>query len=353
MKKLITIIILILSLNVFAQGPLIITRPYSFTTYLTAKYGLVGLNTWLLPTDTIAGRAWVTAHFTTGGSAYYAAGTGITLTSQTFSHTAHTGDATGITSLTVVSLRGRSLSTTIPTSGNVLSYDGTSWTPSVATGTTYAAGTGLTLSSNTFSANTTVANWNANKLQGFSISSATPNPAQIMKYTSSTWTPTDEVSYVAGTGLTLSSGTFSQIAHSGDVSGTNTLTIVSLAGTGLDATIPSLGQVLGFDGSKWIPRNTYIAKVSSTTTLTPIALTTEYFLMVTNGSTAIILNLPTAIGIKGTMYIIKKCDAEGSGTITIYPVGGQYIDQQANIQLAGSSRGIYRLISDGVNWFTW
>ena len=353
MKKLLSIILLCFVLNAFSQ-PIKITNPYLFKTYFTAKYGLIGLNTWLSATDTIAGRAWVSAHFTTGGSAYYAAGLGITLTSQTFSHTSHTGDATGITSLTVVALQGRSISTTIPTSTNVLSWNGTYWIPSAPTGTTYAAGTGLTLSSNTFSANTTVANWNANKLQGFSISSATPNPSQIMKYTASAWTASDEVSYVAGTGLTLTSGTFTQNTHTGDATGVDALTVVRLQGVTIATMIPSTGMILGYDAtSGWMPKGAFTAQVSLFTTLTPITLSTEYFCFFTNGSTAIVVNLPTAVGKAGKQYIIKKCDAEGSGTITVYPIGGEYIDQAANKQLLGSAIGVMRLISNGVNWFTW
>ena len=59
----------------------------------------------------------------------YAAGSGITLNLQTFSHTAHTADATGETSLTVVALRGRSIATTVPTAGNCLNWNGSSWIP--------------------------------------------------------------------------------------------------------------------------------------------------------------------------------------------------------------------------------
>jgi hypothetical protein len=62
-------------------------------------------------------------------SGNYVAGLGITLSTNTFSHTAHTGDVTGTTSLTVGALMGRSLSTIIPTIGNVLKWDGTYWYP--------------------------------------------------------------------------------------------------------------------------------------------------------------------------------------------------------------------------------
>jgi hypothetical protein len=59
----------------------------------------------------------------------YTAGTGITLSGNTFSHTPHSGDATGTGTLTVVGLQGRSIATTIPTSGNVLGWNGSNWLP--------------------------------------------------------------------------------------------------------------------------------------------------------------------------------------------------------------------------------
>ncbi len=60
----------------------------------------------------------------------YSAGAGLTLTGTTFSHTAHTGDATGITSLTVKGIQGRPISTAIPQTNQALIWDGSQWEPS-------------------------------------------------------------------------------------------------------------------------------------------------------------------------------------------------------------------------------
>jgi len=70
----------------------------------------------------------------------YCCGTGITLTLNTFSHTAHTGDATGATSLTVIGIQGVGVSAATPVNTQVLRYNGTNWIPSNETA--YAAGLG-------------------------------------------------------------------------------------------------------------------------------------------------------------------------------------------------------------------
>jgi len=60
----------------------------------------------------------------------YSAGAGITLTGGTYSHTAHTGDATGSGALTVVALQGQAITTTVPQGSQYLQYNVvTGWTP--------------------------------------------------------------------------------------------------------------------------------------------------------------------------------------------------------------------------------
>ena len=66
------------------------------------------------------------------------------------------GDVTGsIGNLTVVRLQNRPVDSTLPTSGQVLKWDGSKWAPGsdLNTGSSYTAGEGLTLSNNQFSAN--------------------------------------------------------------------------------------------------------------------------------------------------------------------------------------------------------
>jgi hypothetical protein len=58
-----------------------------------------------------------------------AAGTGLTQDASGLSHTAHTGDATGASALTVVGIQGRSVTSTAPTSNQVLKWNGSAWAP--------------------------------------------------------------------------------------------------------------------------------------------------------------------------------------------------------------------------------
>ena len=54
---------------------------------------------------------------------------------------------------------------------------------------TYTAGTGLTLVGNQFSAQTTTALWNANQLRGVGISTTAPTSNQILRYDGTNWSP--------------------------------------------------------------------------------------------------------------------------------------------------------------------
>lgn len=53
----------------------------------------------------------------------------------------------------------------------------------------YTAGTGLTLTGNQFSAQTTTALWNANQLRGIGISTTAPTSNQILRYDGTNWSP--------------------------------------------------------------------------------------------------------------------------------------------------------------------
>ncbi len=59
--------------------------------------------------------------------------------------------------------------------------------------------------------------------------------------------------YNAGSGLTLSNNTFSHDNHSGDISGSTTLTVTGIQGAPISSTPPVSNQVLQFDGSNWSP----------------------------------------------------------------------------------------------------
>ncbi len=60
------------------------------------------------------------------------------------------------------------------------------------------------------------------------------------------------------------------------------------------------------------------------------------------------MTLPTAVGVTGRQYTIKKIDALAS-VVTIASVAGN-IDGAATKALSAQWQAV-RLVSDGVNWF--
>lgn len=63
---------------------------------------------------------------------------------------------------------------------------------------------------------------------------------------------------------------------------------------------------------------------------------------------AFAINLPTAVGIKGRVYIIKKVDATGNA-VNVTPNGAETIDGAAPYVLNVQWQ-VVRIISDGANW---
>lgn len=120
---------------------------------------------------------------------------------------AASGDLSGTyPSPSVVKIQGSSVSATAPTNNQILKWNGTAWTPLADENTTYSAGTGLSLSvGNQFSANNTTALWNANQLQGKSISSTAPTASQLLQFNGTEWVPATIASggTVTSVGLTM------------------------------------------------------------------------------------------------------------------------------------------------------
>lgn len=94
-------------------------------------------------------------------------------------------------------IAGNTVSTTVPTTNQVLKWNGTQWAPSTLSGsgtvTQVNTSTGLTggpiTTSGTISAQTTTALWNANKLQGNSLSTTSPSTGQVLKWNGTQWIP--------------------------------------------------------------------------------------------------------------------------------------------------------------------
>jgi hypothetical protein len=153
--------------------------------------------------------------------------------------TALTGDVTasgsGSQAATVARIQGRTVASTAPTSGQVLSWNSTTsqWEP--ATVTSGSSSLGGDLSGTTSSA--TVA-----KIQGRTIATTAPTSGQVLSWnsTSSQWEP-----------ATVASGSSSV---GGDLSGTTSnATVAKLRGVDISITAPSAGQVLKYNGVAWAP----------------------------------------------------------------------------------------------------
>jgi hypothetical protein len=180
-------------------------------------------------------------------------------------------------------------------SGQVLKWNGTTWQPAndaVGTGTggtTYTAGTGIfidaqnrinntgdtnaadditTSSSATGDVSGTFSTLSVNRLQGRTISSATPTIGQVLKWNGTSWSPstddtgTSGTTYIAGTGISIDAQ--NRISNTGvtstnvgnDLSGTlPNPSVIGLRSIPISSTLPNTaGQVLTYNGSQWIPQ---------------------------------------------------------------------------------------------------
>ncbi len=107
---------------------------------------------------------------------------------------------------------------------------------------------------------------------------------------------------------------------------------------GIRTTSPN--SVLHVAGSLALP----ITTITSTTTLNE----THYTILADATSGVITINLPTASGIAGRIYIIKKIDSTTNAVI-IDPYGSETIDGATTYSLTSQNQ-VVRIQSDGTNW---
>jgi len=69
----------------------------------------------------------------------------------------------------------------------------------------------------------------------------------------------------------------------------------------------------------------------------------DYMVAVSGGTFTI--NLPTAVGVQGKLYVIKN---NGTGTITVDPNGSETIDGSTTVTLIQNDS--IQITSDGTNW---
>jgi hypothetical protein len=78
------------------------------------------------------------------------------------------------------------------------------------------------------------------------------------------------------------------------------------------------------------------------------ALSSDHVLLITTGASSYTINLPTAVGITGKPYKVKKADS-GVGTVIIDANGTETIDGALTFVLSHQNDFV-DLVSDGANW---
>lgn len=149
------------------------------------------------------------------------------------------GDATGpVGDTTVVALQHYSVRDTPPFYGDVLTWDGTAWTPMEDCCEDSLSTSEFSLSGDVTGPPTLTT---VRKLQGFPVSGATPLPGDIITWTGDEWIPQqpdDE-----------------DFSLQGDVIGPPNDTIVTgLQGFPVALIIPLTGDVLTYNGTRWVPQ---------------------------------------------------------------------------------------------------
>lgn len=158
----------------------------------------------------------------------------------------------GTNLITMISIRGVSISSMTPTAGQALVYTGGYWTP------TTVSGSGIGTVTNVSSANSDITVSNTTSTPVLTLNVGT-GASQIIRLDSSARLPAVDASNLTNiSAAQITSGTLLTArlpAFTGDVSstaGSNSLSIVSLRGISVSSTAPTTGQVLKYNGSVWV-----------------------------------------------------------------------------------------------------
>ncbi|MDY3532926.1 hypothetical protein PG330_03305, partial [Riemerella anatipestifer] len=177
------------------------------------------------------GTAWAPAADNNTNTTY-SAGVGLTLSGTTFSHSAHTGDVTGTTALTIAN----NAVTNAKIANNAVN------SAKIADGTIVAADI----------ANATIT---ADKLNQMNAANG-----QVLKWNGTAWAPAADnntnTTYSGSTSITLSGTSFQRAALTGDVTAAannNVTTVARIQGRNVANTAPANGQVLKWNGTAWAP----------------------------------------------------------------------------------------------------
>jgi len=144
----------------------------------------------------------------------------------------------GLTTATVKALQGKAVGTTAPSTGQVLTWNGTQWLPQ-----TVVSAVGGDISG-------TIAAATVKAIQGEAVGTTAPTTGQVMTWNGTQWLPQTVVSAVGG-----------------DISGTiAAATVKALQGKAVGTTAPTTGQVLTWSGTQWAPQTDAVGGDLSGTT---------------------------------------------------------------------------------------
>jgi hypothetical protein len=135
--------------------------------------------------------------------------------------------------------------------------------------------------------------------------------------------------------------------------GTNWVNIIdninSLSDVDTNTVAPITTDVLTFNGTNWVPQAPSGGNISITTkTSAYTAAPADELILCNATSAAFTINLPTAVGISGKKYTVKKIDSSFN-IITIDANSTQTIDGNLT-RLLNTQNEQFTLVSDGSNW---
>jgi len=262
---------------------------------------------------------------------------------------------------TIAKLQGATLSSSSPTSGQVLKYNGTAWVPDAVVmaeaQTLSLSGTTVTLSGTNSSvtlpavgdATSTVTGKvqlagdlggvatapSVVRIQGVPVAATPPTTGQVLKFDGTSYVPNNSIMTetqtlgLSGSTLTISgtgssvvlpvavdatSSTNGVVRLAGDLGGTAAAPLVSkLQGKTLSSTAPTTGQVLKYDGTQWVP-STGLLTETQTLSLTGSTLT------ISGTSSSVVLPVASDATTTTNGSVRLAGDLGGTGTTAAAPV---------------------------------
>lgn len=162
-----------------------------------------------------------------------------------------------------------------------------------------------------------------------------------------TFTLTLPGSYVTGlSGLTSGTVYFLSPSSAGAITATEPSTVGQVSKPLLTASSSSTGYVVNMRGYL-LTATSSLFSISTKTADYTITVADDIIRGDATGGN-ITINLPTAVGIAGRAYVVKKIDSTGN-TVTIDPSGAETIDGSAT-KVISSQYNSYKIVSNNVSW---